>query len=67
MYQIDLAQATDIANERIREAARWRLATEARRGEARSGVLNRIRNRLAGAVRQPLTTATLSPDTCEAG
>jgi hypothetical protein len=26
MYQIDLAQATDIANERIREAARWRLA-----------------------------------------
>jgi hypothetical protein len=64
MHNLYLLQAIDIANERICEAARWRLATEASRGRTRRGLTERVREGLAALRRQPPATARLAPDTC---
>ena len=68
MHDVYLTLANDTARERICEAARWRLANEGRRaaaGHDRPGRVTRLRSYLAGRLRQPALTATLSPDTCE--
>ena len=58
--------ATEIARERLLEARTWRLATEARRGETRPGLVERVLARLGGRA-QPARTATptFSPDSRE--
>jgi hypothetical protein len=65
MHHVYLLQAIDIANERICEAARWRLAIEASRGETRRGFADRVREGLAALRRQPLARARLAPGTCD--
>jgi hypothetical protein len=54
--------ATEIAHERMAEARNWRLATEARRGEARPGVVERLRVLFASRRAQPTPTPTFSRD-----
>jgi hypothetical protein len=57
MHETYRSFAVQIACDRMREAARWRLADEAHRGRAATGIVSRIRRRLIGVGRQPLVVA----------
>jgi hypothetical protein len=77
MHQIHSMLAVEIAHDRMREAAAWRLADEVRRHRTRSGVSTRFPDRLrvlrdglvrlAGGGRQPLRRPTMRPDTADCG
>jgi hypothetical protein len=65
MHYFHSTIATDIARDRIRDAAQQRLADEARRGRSQPGFAGRLRVRLAaftGQLRFRPSTAADSPD-----
>lgn len=73
MHHIYWTFATDTARDRIREAAMWRLADEARRTGLPSveatfgGIRVRVRALLARSIRQPLLPPSVTPDVCQRG
>jgi hypothetical protein len=64
MHDYLLSLAHDIACERIREAAAWRLAAEGRRSGTRAGT-ERLRGWLAARGRQPALRPVFGQETCE--
>jgi hypothetical protein len=60
MHETYLAFATQIACDRMREAAAWRLADEARRNERAAGQASRLGRLIAAIGRQSLTAAVRS-------
>ena len=62
MHHIYSTIALDIARDRTREAARWRLVDEARRRRPSPGVIDRLRILFARRGSQPPLGATFTPD-----
>jgi hypothetical protein len=64
MHHFHSTIATDIARDRIRDAARQRLADEARRGNGRSqpGAAARLRVRMAAVIGQPWLKPSIAAD-----
>lgn len=67
MHETYRTLATDIQRDRMREAADWRLADEARRGSAATGRTARLRRLLAAVIRQPTAAPTRSSETAVCG
>jgi hypothetical protein len=67
MHETYRTLAADIQRDRMREAADWRLADEARRRRGATGRTARLRRRLAAVIRQPAPARTLSSETAACG
>jgi hypothetical protein len=67
MHEMYRTLATDIQRDRMREAADWRLADEARRRGRATGRTARLHRLLAAVIRQPTPTPTLSSETAACG
>jgi hypothetical protein len=65
MHHIYSTIALDIARDRTREAAQWRLADEARRRRPSASIVDRLRILLARRENQPLLRPTLTSDTAD--
>jgi hypothetical protein len=65
MHHIYSTLALDIARDRTREAARWRLVDEARRRRPSASVVDRLRILVARRESQPLLRPTLTSDAAD--
>jgi hypothetical protein len=65
MHHIYSTLALDIARDRTREAARWRLVDEARRRRPSASFVDRLRILVARRESQPLLRPTLTSDAAD--
>jgi hypothetical protein len=65
MHHIYSTLALDIARDRTREAARWRLVEEARCRRPSARIVDRLRILFARRENQPLPRPTLTSDTAD--
>jgi hypothetical protein len=65
MHHVYSTLALEIARDRTREAAQWRLADEVRRQRPSTSIIGRLRSLFAGPRNQPVLRPTFTPDTSD--
>ena len=65
MHHVYSTLALEIARDRTREAAQWRLADEVRRQRPSTSIIGRLRSLFAGPRSQPVLRPTFTRDTSD--